>query len=261
MSDTHSFFDYLQGGMEMHFAVAIDFTSSNGPVDSATSLHFIDTITGRPNSYEIALRSIGEIIQYYNSTHQFPGFAFGAIVPPKTVVSHRFPLNGNMEQPYCEGVDQLIYWYRQCISKVILYGPTNFAPIIDYTADIASKNSNNKNYFVLLIITDGIICDMPQTIRSIIRSSSLPMSIIIVGVGNADFTAMDELDSDDQPLEMEGKKAVRDIVQFVSLNKYIRKDGSFIQSQGDLARDVLYEIPDQVESYMKLRGLKPGMIN
>jgi hypothetical protein len=53
---------------------------------------------------------------------------------------------------------------------------------------------------VLLIITDGIISDMEDTKRSIIAASSLPLSIIIVGVGQEDFAAMDELDSDDRYL-------------------------------------------------------------
>jgi hypothetical protein len=49
----------------------------------------------------------------------------------------------------------------------------------------------------LLLITDGIISDMQQTIEQIVYSSSLPTSIIIVGVGNADFSNMEQLDGDD----------------------------------------------------------------
>lgn len=93
----------------MNFAVAVDFTQSNGAVEHPSSLHFIDTITGRPNSYEIAIRSLGEIIQYYNSSKLFPAFGFGAKVPPNQTVSHRFALNGVMEQPYCEGVEVSIF--------------------------------------------------------------------------------------------------------------------------------------------------------
>ena len=44
-----------------------------------------------------------------------------------------------------------------------------------------------------MIITDGIINDMDATITSIIRASDLPLSILIVGVGAADFSAMDVL--------------------------------------------------------------------
>jgi len=41
---------------------------------------------------------------------------------------------------------------------------------------------------------------MKQTIDEIVRGSELAMSIIIVGVGEADFTSMDVLDADDDPL-------------------------------------------------------------
>ena len=59
---------------------------------------------------------------------------------------------------------------------------------------------------------------MPETLCSIVRASQFPMSIIIVGVGDADFTAMDKLDSDDKLLkDPYGGKARRDIVQFVPM--------------------------------------------
>lgn len=54
---------------------------------------------------------------------------------------------------------------------------------------------------------------MDQTILQIIRGSSLPMSIIIVGVGSADFSSMETLDSDDRKLTINGQTATRDIVQ------------------------------------------------
>ena len=50
---------------------------------------------------------------------------------------------------------------------------------------------SGDQYFVLLIITDGIITDLDQTKLSIVNACELPMSIIIVGVGNEDFSAME----------------------------------------------------------------------
>ena len=38
---------------------------------------------------------------------------------------------------------------------------------------------------------------MEDTKAAIIKASRLPMSVIIVGVGQADFKDMDELDADD----------------------------------------------------------------
>lgn len=48
-----------------------------------------------------------------------------------------------------------------------------------------------------MIITDGAIGDLNKTIDEIVRGSGLPLSIIIVGVGNASFYSMKFLDADD----------------------------------------------------------------
>lgn len=241
-----TFIDYIKSGTQMHFAVAIDFTASNGPPRDPHSLHFLDVFGGKPNSYEIALRAVGEIIQQYDSAGMFPAFGFGARIPPSGEVSHQFALNGNPSHPYCSSISEIMTHYRSCLANITLYGPTNFSLVIQHTTQIAAKFQDGKHYFILLIITDGIISDMHQTKNAIIDASKLPISIIIVGVGSADFAAMDELDSDDIRLSVNGRYAERDIVQFVPLNKFISKTGPYIRSQADLAREVLAEIPDQM---------------
>lgn len=72
---------------------------------------------------------------------------------------------------------------------------------------------------------------MVQTKRSIIEASNLPISIIIVGVDDANFDAMNELDSDDVRLEVDGNYAARDIVQFVPLKKSLDHNGFLITAQ------------------------------
>ena len=52
-------------------------------------------------------------------------------------------------------------------------------------------------------------------------ASSLPLSLIIVGVGQADFTDMNELDGDGGVLRSPaGKPVQRDIVQFVPFRDF-----------------------------------------
>jgi Copine len=54
---------------------------------------------------------------------------------------------------------------------------------------------------------------MAETKASLVNLSSLPCSIIIIGVGNADFSSMDELDGDGGPLkDNAGRPCQRDIV-------------------------------------------------
>ncbi|XP_031628258.1 copine-9-like [Contarinia nasturtii] len=253
-----TFLDFIRNGTEMHFAVAIDFTASNGVHTDPKSLHYLSG--DRMNSYEIALRGIGQIIEQYSNTPMFPAFGFGAKIPPDNRVSFQFPLNNNTTHPYCDGIDEIVKHYREQLNMVQLYGPTNFSPVINDTISIAQKFQDGKHYFVLLIVTDGVISDMLLTKRAIIEASKLPISIIIVGVGDDNFEAMEELDSDDVRLSVDGHFAERDIVQFVPLNSFLSKDGEHIVSQFKLAEEVLAEIPEQLTSYMKSRGFKPQII-
>ena len=63
--------------------------------------------------------------------------------------------------------------------------------------NIAAGTPIGAVYHVLLIITDGDIHDMNETKYSIVEAShNLPLSVIIIGVGGADFKLLAALDSD-----------------------------------------------------------------
>ena len=70
-------------------------------------------------------------------------------------------------------------------------------------------------YNILLILTDGAIHDMEKTINLICAAAKLPISVIIVGIGSADFQNMVTLDGDSGLFDSQGRKCVRDLVQFV----------------------------------------------
>uniref|UniRef100_A0A3B3CAT6 Copine-8 n=1 Tax=Oryzias melastigma TaxID=30732 RepID=A0A3B3CAT6_ORYME len=251
-----TFLDYIKGGTQINFTVAIDFTASNGNPAQPTSLHYMSPY--QLNAYAMALKAVGEIIQDYDSDKMFPALGFGAKLPPDGRVSHEFALNGNPQNPYCDGIDGVMEAYYQTLKSVQLYGPTNFAPVINHVARYAASVKDGSQYFVLLIITDGVITDMALTKEAIVNASSLPMSIIIVGVGPAEFDAMVELDGDEIRLSSRGRFAERDIVQFVPFRDYIDRSGNHVLSMARLAKDVLAEIPDQFLSYMRTRGIKPS---
>ncbi|KAG7494474.1 copine-8-like isoform X2 [Solea senegalensis] len=180
-----TFLDYIKGGTQINFTVAIDFTASNGNPSQSTSLHYMNPY--QLNAYAMALKAVGEIIQDYDSDKMFPALGFGAKLPPDGRVSHEFPLNGNIENPYCNGIEGILEAYHQSLKTVQLYGPTNFAPVVNHVARYAAAVQDGSQYFVLLIITDGVISDMAQTKEAIVNGAKLPMSIIIVGVGQAEF--------------------------------------------------------------------------
>ena len=93
---------------------------------------------------------------------------------------------------------------------------------------------------------------MAQTIDQVVRGSQFPLGIIIVGVGDADFSNMDTLDGDEQALYSNTYRmyAAADIVQFVPYNQ-------FKQNPHMLAKETLTEIPGQLLNWYRKHNIKP----
>nr|DAD30405.1 TPA_asm: hypothetical protein HUJ06_009256 [Nelumbo nucifera] len=248
----YTFLDYVAGGCELNFMVAIDFTASNGNPRLPDSLHYIDP-SGRPNAYQRAILEVGEVLQFYDSDKRFPSWGFGAR-PIDGPVSHCFNLNGSSYQCEVEGIHGIMMAYTSALHNVSFAGPTLFGPVINTAAAIASHSlsCSQQKYFVLLIITDGVITDLQETKDALVKASDLPLSILIVGVGGADFKEMEVLDADKgERLESSsGRVASRDIVQFVPFRDVQSGEMSIVQS-------LLAELPTQFLTYMRSRGIQP----
>lgn len=249
--ETSSFMEYILGGLQINLVLGIDFTGSNGNPANPTSLHFRGT---NGNQYTRAISSIAQILLSYDSDGLVPTYGFGGRLPNGTT-SHCFALSGDPARPELVGLPGIMQAYSNAFTWVALHGPTNFAPIINLVAKDAQEIDDNINdfpaYMILLIITDGEITDMSNTCDAIVNAATLPVSIIIVGVGNADFGKMDVLDGDDERVrDSRGRPAARDIVQFVPFSKYANNPAA-------LAAEVLEEVPGQVTSYFESRGVRP----
>jgi len=196
------------------------------------------------------------VLKDYDADQLFPVYGFGARID--NTVSHCFAVNGNIFSPECNGVDGVLQAYCNSLKKVSLYGPTNFAEFLDYVngftrSQVQEISQNNQKYTICLILTDGVISDMSNTIDMIVEGSSLPLSIIIVGIGDADFDNMEQLDGDVTPLFSRrlNKYRDRDIVQFVPFSQVMRDPVR-------LAKEVLAEVPQQLTSYFIQNGIKPN---
>ena len=205
--DEYFLLDFIKSGLQISLVVGIDFTGSNGNPSNKSSLHYFDPAHGDSlNQYQQTILSVGNILLNYDQDKMVPVYGFGARTNfptgnvPKSKVLHFFPCSGDFASPAGFGVEGVFELYQHCIKHVSLDGPTYFAPllkeIVEYTK--ASFAADPWAYTVLLLLTDGDIHDMPATIDAIVEGSYLPLSIIIVGVGECKFDNMDALDSDDK---------------------------------------------------------------
>ena len=108
-----------------------------------------------------------------------------------------------------------------------------------------------NNYMILLILTDGQIHDLLEVIDLLIKCNRIPMSVIIVGIGEGNFGLMHELDDDNcEMADSRGNKTQRDLVQFVEFQKFNNNGPA-------LAKQVLEELPRQVSQYFQLMNITP----
>nr|CAD2181347.1 unnamed protein product [Meloidogyne enterolobii] len=256
-----TFLDFIASGLQLEFAVAVDLTASNGEISKSSSLHYVNS--QYLNQYECAICAVLEICEHYNHSKMFETIGFGAKIPPAFTVSHMFPLRLNNFERSVEGIQGVLDAYRYAIVNTQLYGPTNFAPTIrEFVHKCQQFPRDGTKYQVLLILTDGIITDMQNTIEALIEASHEPLSIIIIGIGKEDFKKMEFLDSDNRLLTYNGKVASRDIVQFVPFREFIGSAWGITPEEQAilktlLGREVLAELPAQVCSFMKANSIVP----
>ncbi|CAI2361935.1 unnamed protein product [Moneuplotes crassus] len=248
-----SFLDYINAGLDMNLICGIDFTGSNGDPNMPKSLHYI---YNPQNQYLAATLEVGKILLNFDNDKQVPMFGFGAVIPKySTQVSHCFAMNGNIFRPEADNIAGIQECYKNILKSIRLSGPTYFAPMLSMWNDMVQfeYTKNKLKYYIFLILTDGVIHDIDETVDCIVQSSSLPVSIIIVGIGDANFDTMDFLDADDERLfsRKYQKFQERDNVQFVEFNKY--KDNPHL-----LAQETLEELPRQMLDFYQKRGIKPS---
>mmetsp|Transcript_14450 Transcript_14450/g.20368 ORF Transcript_14450/g.20368 Transcript_14450/m.20368 type:complete len:597 (-) Transcript_14450:181-1971(-) len=238
-----TFVDYVSGGCELQVNVAIDFTGSNGDPRKPGTLHHISS---GMNSYEKAISSLVHILEKYDTDKSFPVWGFGAKYGG--VVRHIFQCGPTEEVQGVQGV--LDAYHGVFKSGLIMSSPTDITQVVAAAAAraksslAAAQQQGKQIYTILLIITDGSVSDVNATAACLSSVSDSPLSVVIVGVGNADFSAMQFLD------DFSTQNGTRDIAQFVEFNKHA-------SSSQALSAVTLAEIPEQLCEYFAKMGIDP----
>ena len=112
--------EYIFGGCELNLAVAIDYTLSNGDPKERGSLH--SAVLGK-NQYYQALKAVMDILQFYDTDKQFPLLGFGGRLKTGAQsidkeASHCFAVNGNIFDPECDGIEEVLKAYTHSLKHV-----------------------------------------------------------------------------------------------------------------------------------------------
>jgi len=241
------FLDYISGGTAISLAVAIDFTASNGnPGQEGTPHYFHPEAPNAWNDYEKAIFAVGSILAKYDADQKFPVWGFGAKYD--NVVRHCFQCGDDVE---VEGVDGILEAYRGVFQTPLTMSyPTDFTEVIRTAGLYASheqktaEEEGKSSYTILLILTAGNVENVRETKMELNNASGSPLSVVIVGIGDADFSRMEFLDDHDP------SDTGRDITKFVEFSDY--------KSYNALTEAVLDEIPDQLVDFFVEKGVRPS---
>jgi hypothetical protein len=177
-------------------------------------------------------------------------------VPPRWDVSHCFSLTGDRSNPLCDNVTALIDQYKDVLPRIAPWGPTMFSELLvtvgtdvaRRVAAVGTSGTKSLPYTVLLILTDGVVSDFDKTRAELIKLSSLPISVIIVGVGSEEFAKMRSLDDCEGAMLHRGNEiAVRRFVQFAEFASFATESGQI--DLAGLNATLLGALPEQILSY------------
>lgn len=245
LMDASNFPEYVKRGLRLEFCVGVDFTSSNGnPLLEGTN-HYQDP-NGALNDYEETIVAVGSAIDLYSNSKEYSVFGFGAKYGG--LVRHLFQVGPS---PQVQGVDGILEAYRSVFSSdLIMSGPTILTEVMQKAAIQAKsyqadESSNTLRYVVLLIITDGLADSFEETQRKLAVYSQVPLSIVIVGVGEScNYDKMYQL-VDSASQHQQGSRRNVSFVEF-------RRHQNSPEALGTAA---LQDVPLQVCEYLAMRGV------
>ncbi|GMH33680.1 hypothetical protein BSKO_01514 [Bryopsis sp. KO-2023] len=234
-----------QAGLESsHLILGLDFTKSNEwtGVNSfgGQCLHAVNV---EINPYQEAISIIARTLASFDDDHLIPCYGFGDATTGDTGV---FSFYQNDVQAH--GLDSVLQRYKQMAPFVQLAGPTSFAPLIKQAMKVV-VDSGNK-YHILVIVADGQVTPtcLKDTINAIVAASHLPLSIIMVGVGDGPWETMQVFD-DQLPVRK------FDNFQFVNFHEVKAQAAVYSEMkkrEAHFALHALMEIPLQYRTIVKL---------
>ena len=248
--DIPSMLQYLAGDCELDLIFAVDCSIANGNWREEDSLHFHST--SWLNDYQAVIHRIGTIFDAYEGRREFSMWGYGGVV--KGVAQPSFSMGDRLH-----GAEDLVKAYDETFSSgnkaLALGAKAEMKHVIQAAMYRAIRSSQRKQCdTTLVILSTGQIADLQASIDAVCASAEdAPLSIVIVGVGDGDFSQIQELTGGEagRLRHSNGVPIARDIVNYVHMNE-------FSGNARECVSEALREVPEQFVQHFLNAGIKPN---
>ena len=201
-----------------------------------------DCLDPRPgsvyNPYQKVINIIGKTLLPFIQLNTIFAYGFGDRESQDRTVINISQEEG-VERGACKDFNDVLEKYNEMIKRVVLSGPTSFAPIIRRAMNHVVESNNI--FHILVIIADGQMEDEAATVSAIVEASKLPLSIVLVGVGDGPWDVMEEFDDHIRGREFDNFQ----FVDFHSIRETRNPEAAF-------ALAALMEVPLQYQAMTEL---------
>jgi len=217
-------FDSLTLGMKLSCLCAFDFSRKDGPT--------IKDFTN--NTLHILKALIQAVLIYVKDDQILHPIIFGGKFDISKDNIKKINKSNN--------INNIIEGYKQYLEQpgIIPAEKIVISSLIDEIINKIFKSYQSDIYNILFLFLSGDIDekDQQKTIDYIIRSSYLPLSIIVIGVGNYDFSKMKELFLDNN-FSSEGMPKNKENVIFLTLKNTLAIDITIDNCLEDLRKQII----------------------
>ena len=244
----HSLLDYLERDLHLSTTLFIDFS------DSGDNFHHI--MDNNETIFEKLMKNFLDILVPYNEEPFFHIYGFGFKEKEKfkgDYEPYMFPINKKVDSPSIK-VTEIKKFYDSFLNAID-FGKQkiNIDLIVKKFNNIVKEDVDDydiSKYNILLLFTNSDIVDEKQFVKDLIFTSSLPISLIIVGLGKGPFTKLENIEEQFLTLkDDEGNKPQRKCFKFESF----QKNSKIFQR----TKNSLSDIPEEMVEYLGIKNIEP----
>jgi E3 ubiquitin-protein ligase RGLG len=164
-----------KGFNSSQMALFLDCTKSNENKEQRAfpgySLHDVSRPEVR-NPYQQVINILCPVLAEFDDDGLIPLFGFGdQHSKDDSVFSFR------KDGAPCEGMEGILAAYYHAIPRVVMSGPTCFAPAIRRAVDLY-KAAKKKELLICVILADGQVTQPKETDKAVVEANRFPISII-----------------------------------------------------------------------------------